>query len=60
MSNISNTILLEEASEIFDDLHKYEQAKLEVALASNDLDTIYQIVKNHKTSILIEEFGDTF
>jgi len=46
MSNEVNTKLLEHAWEVFDDLHKYDQKRMEQAVNSNDLDSVREIVTN--------------
>ena len=47
MSQNVNTALFEKGAEIFDDLHKYDQARYEIAKDRDDLDTIYEIVQRY-------------
>ena len=55
MSQNVNTILLENGAEIFDDLHKYDQARYEIAMDRDDLDTIYEIVQTHYSNVIRED-----
>ena len=47
MSNIDNDKILEEAAEVFDDLHKYAQARMLQAQAEGDIEGIQAIVFKH-------------
>jgi len=55
MSSNINTQLLENGAEIYDDLHKYEQARYDIAMDRDDLDTIYEIVQTHYSNLIREE-----
>ena len=55
MSQKVNTILLENGADIYDDLHKYEQARYDKAMDRDDLDTIYEIVQTHYSNLIREE-----
>ena len=57
MSSNINTKLLENGAEIFDDLHKYEQARYEIAMDRDDLDTIYEIVQTHYSNVIREDLA---
>ena len=52
MSNNINTKLLEDGAEIYDGLHKYEQARYDRAMDKDDIDTIYEIVQTHYSNVI--------
>ena len=60
MSNNVNTNLLEEASSILDEgyLNKYDTNRLELALAANDLNTVFEVVQEYRLTMYREEMGD--
>ena len=57
MSNNINTKLLEDGAEIYDDLHKYEQARYDRAMDKDDIDTIYEIVQTHYSNVIREDLA---
>ena len=62
MSHQVNTGLLEEAGAILDEgyLNKYDTNKLELALAANDLNTVFEVVQAYRLTIYQEEQGDSY
>jgi len=47
MSNSSNDKILSEASEIYDDLHTYQQERMDLAKARGDLEEVQAITAKH-------------
>jgi hypothetical protein len=62
MSHEVNTGLLEEAQSILEEgyLNKYDTNKLELALAANDLNTVFEVVQQYRLTSYYEEMGDTY